>query len=539
MVLVDLSLKQTKRMAPFITRRIHITRCITYLIVIGSIFNAIPSFSQVDTITFRVETAAAFSTQGYLPLWIVSNRFGVLAEDQANGYVRAGLAIPYANKKFAFAAGIDGLLTSAIGDSRIQQGYVKMRYGAAELKGGLEEEIIGMADPTLSTGSLYISNNARPVPRVTFSFPEYTNVPFTDGYVQFKASYSHGWLGRDRFVKKPFLHEKYLYLRVGKNWKVTPYGGLVHSAIWGGVHPVAGALPDNLKSYLKVILVRSGKGTNLGGEIKNTLGDHRGIMNFGFEAELKNADLLFYNQMFYEDGSGTELFITNRDILTGISVKYKDKNRLVSGFAFEFLYTKYQSGPGLPDPYPDRDNYDYPFRGRDNYYNNYLYNSGWVNGGYILGTPLFLTDYRADLYFDGYEEPTRQSFDFNIVNNRIVSHHIGLEGTIARQVRYRAFVTYTRNFGTYGGLNGGIQFWGSRDPDYQVDYKFDPPLNQFYFMLEAVTGIAFNNQMEAMATLGYDAGEMTNNLGVMLGIRWKGLLYDAAKKRELTGNSMN
>src|SRR5690606_10131284 len=80
----------------------------------------------------------------------------------------------------------------------IQQGYLKARYGALEFRGGRFEEILGEVDPLLSTGSLGISGNALPIPKIGFAFPDYVAVPFTNGWLQVKGLISHGWMGNEQ-----------------------------------------------------------------------------------------------------------------------------------------------------------------------------------------------------------------------------------------------------------------------------------------------------------------------------------------------------
>lgn len=489
----------------------------------------IQGFSQIDSITYRIEAAGAAATEGYLPLWIVANRYGILEEDGADGYLRVGAAIPFQqDKKFSYAVGLDLLAKPDLSESRIQQGYVKLRYGAFELRGGWVEESINVYGGDLSTGALYLSQNARPIPMITIGIPEYTDVPFTKGYFEIKGRFGHGWLGDDRFVKNPYLHEKYIYGRVGGNLPVRLFGGLLHSAMWGGTHPTEGKLSSGFDDYLKIIVGGGGGSSSPGGEQVNALGDHRGTIDYGVEFSIKNFDFILYSQVPFEDASGYET--TNPDRLVGLNIKNQDKTQWISGLVYEFLTTKYQSGPGLTDYFPwiSEDNYGYDYGGRDNYYGNYLYSTGWVHHGYILGTPLFLTDQRADLYFDGYTEPSRDPFKFFVVNNRVVAHHLGIEGQVIPQLQYRFLATYSRNYGTYTGLNGGIQQWGSMDPDYDVDYLFDPPLDQWYLMLE--TKSKLNKHLTLTATLGLDAGDMTDNFGALIGLTWNGLLYTKNKQ---------
>lgn len=501
-------------------------------ITAGLLVWSILAYAQIDSISYRIEILGAAATEGYLPLWVVSNRFGVLEEDGADGYLRVGAAIPFQkDKKFTYAAGLDLLAKSDLSESRLQQGYLKLRYAVFELRGGWLEESINMYDKNLSTGALYLSRNARPIPMITIGIPEYTAVPFTKGYFEIKGRYAHGWLGDDRYVENPFVHEKFIYGRVGGDWPVRLFGGLLHAAMWGGTHPTEGKLSAGFKDYLKIITATNAGDSSPGGERVNALGDHRGTIDYGAEFSVKGYDFILYNQIVFEDASGYST--TNRDRLLGLSVKSQDKNRWISGLLYEFLHTKYQSGPGLTDDHFSSDtnnNYGYDYAGRDNYYNNYLYSTGWVHHGYILGTPLFLTDHRADLYFDGYIEPSRDPFKFNVVNNRVVAHHLGIEGQIIPQLQYRFLATYSRNFGTYTGLNGGIQQWGSMDPDYDVDYLFDPPLEQWYFMLETKSQI--NEHLMLTATLGLDAGELTDNFGALIGLTWNGVVFNKSKTKE-------
>ncbi len=484
---------------------------------------SIQAYAQIDSINYQIEAAGAAATEGYLPLWIVSNRFGVLDEDGADGYLRVGASIPFKkDKKFTYAAGLDLLAKPDFSESRVQQGYLKLRYWAFELRGGWVEESINVYHKSLSTGALYLSQNSRPIPMITIGIPEYTDVPFTKGYFEIKGRYGHGWLGDDRFVENPYLHEKFVYGRVGGDWPVRLFGGLLHSAMWGGTHPTEGKLNSSFEDYLKIITGSSGGGSSPGGEQVNALGDHRGTIDYGAEFSIKEYDFILYSQVPFEDNSGFET--TNPDRLVGLSMKSRDNTKWVTGVVYEFLHTKFQSGPGLTDPFPwdTEDNYGYDYAGRDNYYGNYLYNTGWAHHGYILGTPLFLTDQRADLYFDGYTEPSRDAFKFYVVNNRVVAHHVGIEGQITPKINYRFLATYSRNYGTYTGLNGGIQQWGSMDPDYNVDYEFDPPLDQWYLMLEAKSKLG--NHLSLTTTLGLDAGEMTDNFGAFVGLTWDGAI---------------
>ena len=70
------------------------------------------------------------------------------------------------------------------------------------------------------------------------------------------------------------------------------------------------------------------------------------------------------------------------------------------------------------------------------------------------------------------------------------------------------------------GINGGINRWGSiTDPD--APYAFRPPKRQGYLLLEVETH-PFSPQWSLLTSVAADFGELTDNVGVMTGLRRKG-----------------
>jgi len=63
------------------------------------------------------------------------------------------------------------------------------------------------------------------------------------------------------------------------------------------------------------------------------------------------------------------------------------KNRFVSSFVGEYLYTKYQSGPIYYDHSQVISDH---IGGRDDYYNHGTY-VGWQHWGQVAGNPLYLS----------------------------------------------------------------------------------------------------------------------------------------------------
>ena len=484
----------------------------------------LPTNAQ-DTIRYQIGTQATLASQQYLPHYNTANRFGIFDDtDRVGGLLRAQISASHAfTDHWSIVGRLDAVAkwSSQLRELWLQQGYLALHYRALELSGGRVEETTGSQPTSLSSGSLGISGNTRPIPRIKLGFPEYTNVPFTRGYLQVKGSYVHGWLGPERHVTNAYLHQKSVYGKLGGKLPVNLYGGLTHFAIWGGT--TAGVkILNTFDDYLRVV-TGSGATNNalLGGEVVNAAGDHLGVYELGTEVALKDFNLHIYQQTPFEDASGNTPF--NGDRLLGVSLRTKKPRSVVSGVIYEFLHTTRQSGPGRTDPadgVSDADgNYGYRYGGRDNYYNNYLYKTGWTYQDRIIGTPLFFTKARTKRYVPGFSDPDEGGFDFNVVNNRITAHHLGIEGYV-KTARYKLIGTFTKNYGTYGGINGGIQRWGSiENPD--APYAFRPPQRQAYFLLE-VESHPFSEQWSLLTSLAVDAGQLTDNVGVLIGLRRAG-----------------
>lgn len=484
------------------------------------------SASAQDTIQYQVGTQATLAGQQYLPHYSTANRFGIFEDtDRAGALLRAQVSASHAfSDRWSLVGRIDAIAkrSSQSRELWLQQGYLAIRYRAFELSGGRIEETTGSQPNALSSGSLGVSGNTRPIPRIKLALAEYTNVPFTRGYFQVKGTYVHGWLGPERHVANAYLHEKSAYGKLGGKLPVNIYGGLTHFAIWGG--KTAGVeILNSVDDYFRVVTGRGATDNVLiMGEAVNAAGDHLGVYDLGAEVKLKNFKLQLYQQTPFEDASGNNPF--NGDRLLGVGLKSRDNHALVSGVLYEYLHTIRQSGPGRTDPvdgiYDADENYGYRYGGRDNYYNNYLYKTGWTYQGRIIGTPLFFTKARAKRYIEGFSDPDEGGFDFNVVNNRIIAHHVGIEGYV-KTAHYRLIGTFTKNYGTYGGINGGIMRWGSiENPD--APYAFRPPQQQDYFMLE-VESHPFSAQWSLLTSLAWDRGQLSNNLGLLVGLRREGI----------------
>ncbi|BDD05957.1 hypothetical protein AUTU_34400 [Aureibacter tunicatorum] len=471
----------------------------------------------------QVSSITAFSTQGYLPTWISANQYGIFDDSRSNFLIRPSITYKDSlNKSWSFSFGVDAIVDSRIGDSRIQQAYGEINYKSFMFLVGIKETDFYNHMGALTSGSFMNSRNNRPFPTIAFGFPEYTNLPLTNGYVQIKGVFEQSVLEEDRHVSNPLLHRKNFYIKSNK-LPVNVFVGAAHQVMFGGSRDGVDYTPS-FKDYLKIIMGSSGGETATGGEATNRLGDHMGYFDFGLEVDRDDFTLIGYLQKPFEDGSGYHKFFRrNNDRFFGLGYTSKQK-KIISSILYENIYTKFQSGEGIPDPtdkYPEEEsNFGHSFGGRDDYYNNYIYKSGSTYKGNVIGNPLFLTSRRAGYYFDQVQD----EYGY-IVNNRIIAHHFAINGWLNSKLSYKLFYTYTDNYGTYAGLNQGRYEWESMNPDRDpyndgsTTYQFQDGLIQNSILLEGKYHFE-KSPIILKASVGFDFGDMTNNFGMLLGLKW-------------------
>jgi len=453
------------------------------------------AYAQQTTIPkLQVGTTATFASKGYQPLWIESNRFGLLSEEGADLATHIGVwnthTFPAGKHDFRLEYGGNLVNNRHFNRLVIQQGYLKARYGALEFRGGRFEEIVGDVDPLLSTGSLGVSGNALPIPKIGLAFPEYTLVPFTNGWLQVKGLISHGWMGYEQSMKRAWLHEKAFYAKLG-NGPFKIYGGLQHFALWGGQRAHI-KLDRTLRGFFDVLFVKEANdGYDPDGVHPNRAGDQRGLLEFGGDLETNTALWHMYFQVPFESGMGID--IRNIDRLGGLSMTLKEHHWL-DRLTFEFIYTKQMES--------------FQSAELQSYYNNGLYASGWEYQYRSIGTPLFLNRYRGSnfLPFEAVDWSTnndRSMGNMNFINNRIVGGHIGMLHRYAPGISGRTMLTFTRNFGTHLESNPITA----------------SPRNQAYTLHEVTVALKRVPGLSLSAGVAVDAGGLYDNVGGLLGIR--------------------
>ena len=455
---------------------------------------------------YSIETGAIASAGKQTPFWLISNQYGLVTPDKYNAYIKLGLKTNLSTTKnidYDYGFDVVDRQSNRTNKLYLHQAYLRLKLYFVNFQAGSMEEKFGNQDSSLSSGGLLWSGNARPMPKVSILIPDYTSVPFTRGYLEFKGGISHGWFGDNQFVKDSWLHHKYFYLQLGGRLPVHLNYGFHHFAQWGGesTDPSIGKLPRNFSDFLRVFYSEHGDDNAISFEQLNALGNHLGSRNFGLDLDFTKVKTGVYWQTIIEDSSGME-FRNIKDGLWGIYIHTKDRDRLINGLVYEFINTTDQSGnndsywilDGVKYFYPvPGGKYHWPI-GNDNYFNNGIYQFGWTFHDMTIGTPL-ITSPAILKITDGENDYVR--------NNKVTGHHFGLEGKY-RFLTYKLLGTFYLNYGTpYNPFESAIQ--------------------QYSFLLQTQIVDKLPWGFSASLALGIDHGELYgNNAGFRLSLSKKG-----------------
>jgi hypothetical protein len=156
-----------------------------------------------------------------------------------------------------------------------------------------------------------------------------------------------------------------------------------------------------------------------------------------------------------------------------------------------------QDGPRRPNPDTERDS----FRGNENYYNHYLYLTGWSYNRRAIGTPLFTT----------------RENNLGISNNRVVAHHLGLNFQLLENLNTILKVTFSRNYGNWGPAEG------ENNPSPSLGEPFDETKKQLSILFGARFPInIYNNSLTFISNIAYDKGNLIGSqLGFSIGIGFR------------------
>ena len=469
---------------------------------------------------------AISSSGGNLPFWATANRFGVMPD--AGG----GLALLQFESEFDESKTLQwrmgmsaGLRTDSFNykDRILDQAYASFRWHKIRLDAGLwhPEQHFMSADRELGTlsttaGFSIMSGNARPFPGYSLNLEPW-DVPLTNGHLQVMGRYGDYFATGERFVSGSMVHNSELMLRgnIGEHFSLT--AGLSLWSMWGGTHPTEGEFKKNFINYLRVVSGSHGGSDAPGGEQINVLGDHRGCEIIRLDWKEKDWSLAFQHDIPFDDMSGLS-FKNFPDGVNTLSFSHKDKSLWVSDVVYEYANTLDQSGTeerrlatadeiakGDPRLYTAPDGQVYFITGgADNYYNNYLYRSGWTSYGRTIGNPLFWPRGTADGTW------SRFGITQGVWNNLLVAHHLGVSGSLAKVLPYKLMLTYSESYGSYL----------SEDFIYGTGSRLEKPLKQMSsaFMLEVPL---WEGIIKVVPAVYYDAGEaLTSSFGATISIRY-------------------
>lgn len=472
------------------------------------------------------------ATDGQTPLWLNANRHGLSSLESTNGYLRGAIERPLSTdslRRWGIGYGIDVALpyhyTSKI---VVQQAYGELRWLHGVLSVGAKEYPMELKNNLLSSGSQALGINARPVPQVRIALPNYWVLPILNGWLRMKGHIAYGKTTDDQWQKDftelkqahtegTRYHSKAGYLMIGNPERFVPLSvelGLEMAAQFGGTVYIPNSDGfsvfhgnNGLSGMWRAFMPGGADAPEEGTEYQNAEGNQLGSWLVRVNYDSDTWKLGLYAEKYFEDhssmlqldydgyGTGEEwnvakkrryFFYDLKDILLGIEFN-KKYGTWLRDIVFEYLYTKYQSGPVYHDHTQAMADH---ISGRDNYYNHYLYNA-WHHWGQAIGNPL----YRSPIYND--------NGIIRFENTRFVAFHLGLSGAPANRLSYRLLATYQTGYGTY-------------------HIPYNKSRHNFSGMLEATYHLPRGWQVKG--AFGMDAGHILgHNYGGQLTVTKKGI----------------
>lgn len=448
--------------------------------------------AQQEKVEYGIETSAYLGLSEELPFWLYANTDGTVDGSSSNFINRlySTYSISDGSEDLQFSSGFD--LNGRISQQNslhLTQVFSELRYKGAVLKGGRFYDPIGLNDRELSMGSMMVSRNAIPVPKIRLGTAGFVEIPGTRERLELDMMMSHGWFTDDRHIDGSYLHQKYLYLRYNHS-RFDLTAGAVHNVMWGGTHPRFGKLPSSFSDFLRVASGKAAVGNNApANDTSNVIGNSVAAYDIKAGINFDQFRLKIYRLFYLEDKVALR-FRSPWDGMWGAGIEFEDQEGIVTALLWEHMNTKRQNA------------WEGTSLGRSSYYNNGVYRSGWTYEGQVLGNPLLI--YGPTATFDGGPYP--------VSNNMIVAHHIGIKGKPLDRLNYKAFFTYSRNYGT------------------SIDQGEGPPyrpldeirVDEYSSMLELDYLIAPKYGLRLQSTLAFDIGELYNDnrWGFQVGICW-------------------
>lgn len=429
-------------------------------------------------IQYEVEAQGSIS-HGKTPLWLNANKYGLSSLEECNVYLRGAVTRPIGMdsiRRWGLGYGIDlALPYHYTSDIIVQQAYAQVRWLHGTLTIGSKHYPLEMKNDDLSSGSQTLGINARPVPQVRLALPDYWTLPFSNGWLSVKGHVAYGRMTDDhwqhdftqrksKYADNVRYHSKAGFIKIGNEEGFYPLSlelGLEMACTFGGtsyapmgsdsVRIVKGNA--RLKDYYRAFIPGSSESIEKGTPYENAEGNQLGSWVMRLKYDDDDWCMSIYADRYFEDhssmlsldydgyGTGEEWnekkrsrfqLYSFKDWMLGTELNFK-YNHWLRNIVFEYLYTKYQSGPIYHDHSEGMTNH---IGGNDNFYNHYIY-TGWQHWGQVIGNPLYL----SPIYNEG--------GDIYVHNNRFMAFHLGFDGNPTERLHYRSLVTWQDGLGTY------------------------------------------------------------------------------------------
>ncbi len=465
-----------------------------------------------DTLLISATLQQSVSSGEHSPFWLTANKQGLSSIDKGFGFFEVSAIKKIDDdKRFSWGAGVDlAVPWKFTSQFVIQQLYAEAKYRCLDLSIGSRNYRSEIRDSELSSGSLVFSGNARPVPQVRLGIFEYEPLKFTKDWVSIKGYLSYGkftdsswqehWAAPgSRYETGALLCSRGFWLKGGDEKRfplvfefgldmATQFSGTIYNLEWynagGESHTLK--MPSGIKAWLKGLIPLSGDKGTIDTEYNNIEGNTIGAWDFSLSWNpAADWKVKAYWQHMFEDHSMMLVQYPWKDGLWGVQ-GWLPENPFLSSVVFEFLYSKYQSGPVYNDTcqeVPEQ------VSGVDNYYNHELY-PGWMHWGMGIGNPFSISPiYNADHILTFYA-------------NRNISYHVGLKGSPMAGLNWRVLLSNTRSWGNY--------------------YEPYPEVRKMWnFLAEVKWRPAKMRNLECQASVAFDRGDLVgNNFGVMVGVRY-------------------
>lgn len=458
------------------------------------IVSAIPLYGQNKELNYEINSSVGFSSDTTLPFWLLSNRYGTVPDSDhilLNTSIYSDFNKPANFFDFSYKASVTGFLAEE-NNLLVNELYFSIRLKGFLIDLGAKNDAIVWNNLSSSNGNIIKSINSRAMPGINLKTNDYLTLPFAKKWLSIKGNFAHYFMNDLRAVDGTYVHHKSLFIKSKLSAKFEVITGIDHYVQWGGTSEEFGEQPSTFSDYLKIIIGASGGETAIEGDQINTLGNHIGAYLLKFNYYGDKVNLNFYYSHPFEDASGREL--NNwKDGLYGLFVDFKKDKAIITQLLGEFTYTKHMSGSTHLELGDDGVRHG---RGKDNYFNNKLYTSGWTYFGKTIGSPYFTT---KPVDENGITHGVIQG------DNRFMAFNIGAKGMI-KSIPYKAMLSHTTYYGWF-------------------DDEYDPYPVQFSGILELVLPQSILNlPFEISASLSFDTGTYRPvNFGAFLSLKKTGV----------------